>query len=463
MKKKKKVVLIIIVTCIVLGFVINIFPYISIFIKGLTYSEPENDVLSFENLSDTTFITNEYSGATKLTIKNSQINDLGFMKLNGLNAVTFENCTYTGEPVEINQYYTDMIFNCCEADFINSFRNIEVNNLLFSRTETEDLTEIASNFKNVNFLGLHLCTIKSMNGIQDFTSLKELVLYGIYSNDISLIENVTSLDALSMRYLIADDISFIKNMNISSLVLDNLHRLGNLDFITEMNSLSKIEIFGCEMACTEKLNSHLNELKNNTSYEINFDENSVETQRKIRNLSKEIVNNGMSNYEKVHAVVSYVCDLISYDMNIAMYQVYGEIDENTNKDSVKESTSQYDKFGLENALNGVGMCLNYTEITTALLNEIGINTYSIVGANHIWNLVEIDDKYLWIDVTAIDCNFEAYESIDKNPMYLAPITDPIFISNNYLFNIPPQIYDDANYAFSLLKEHAKEKEENSVL
>ncbi len=454
---KKKIILGIVAICVVIGIVICIFPYVKYFFEDLLYKSQftsQETEFTFEDINDTTFIEKDCYNALKLTIKNSEINDLDFMNLPYLRIVNFENCTYTGEPIDINNnYFSFITFDYCDYDFIKNFENAEVTNLQILRTELNDLTYIAENFKNINFLTLYLSNVKSMKGIQNITTLETLNLYGVFSEDIWLIKNLTNLKELRFSYLSVDDISFIKDMPLTVLSLDNLHRLRNLDFITEMPTLKEIEIYGCEMACSEELITRLNEMKNNSTNVINFEEDTVRIQKEIYNLVNTLVTDSMTDREKIEKTVTYVCDLMTYDSRVMMNELLKESGEDAEDDSVAAIISQYNRFALRNALNGNGVCLNYTALISALLNEMGINTYSINNANHIWNLVEIDGEYLWLDVTSIDTSSIQYESLEKNPSYLAPITDPNFVSQ--LFSFPLEIYDEVYYAFQLSKEMLK--------
>ena len=464
-KTKKRIILTVAIACVVIYFFVNIFPHIYIqFFSGKNHLSGDSSTinLSFEDLTDTSFIAKEHHDVEELTIKHSSINDLSFMNISTLRSITFENCTFNGKPVDFDKSYTAIYFNCCEYDFIKNFEDIDVKYVGIVRSELENLSFIFENFHNMTDLAISLSTIKSFQGIKDIPTLEAMGLYGIFNEDISEIAKLKSLKSLSLNYLTTSDISFIRQMNIESLTLDNLHSIRDIDFITEMPKLTNIQINSCEMAYSEKLVNHLSEMKNNTSNSIIFNEEDLQIKERIHSLTESLVDNSMSDREKVIAAISYICNLMSYDMRIVPSEggfINPEYDENVLSE---ELVSQYNNYGLKSALDGKGVCLNYAEITTVLLNKMGITAYSITNGVHIWNLVQIDDEYFWIDVTSIDSGLIEYDNINDHPDFLAPLDSYSFLSRNFLFNIPPQIYDETHSLYGYLKEDQKKLSENAL-
>jgi hypothetical protein len=96
----------------------------------------------------------------------------------------------------------------------------------------------------------------------------------------------------------------------------------------------------------------------------------------------------MSDYEKEVAVHNYICSTL-------VYQDKGEND--------LESYSITSAYGL---LNGRANCQGYTDAFYMFMNMLGIDcekvSGSAEGAAHAWNVVEIDSRWYYCDVTFDD-------------------------------------------------------------
>ena len=102
-----------------------------------------------------------------------------------------------------------------------------------------------------------------------------------------------------------------------------------------------------------------------------------------------------------------------------------------------------------------GVCSNYTELESVLLNKLGIYAVTINGftdrkdelnSYHSWNLVYLNDKWYIIDPVYLDL-YDSSDAIEKDlsvEYYMKEVTRD-FLSNhiayyNYL-NIPTDFYN----------------------
>ena len=110
----------------------------------------------------------------------------------------------------------------------------------------------------------------------------------------------------------------------------------------------------------------------------------VET--KLNEIIKSIVTDNMSNYEKTLKIHDWICDNITY----------GEI-KNDGDQEIYGALSTY-----------TARCAGYAKLFTCLLDKVGIESYVISGdaidsngdtIAHAWNLVNIDGKNYYFDIT----------------------------------------------------------------
>lgn len=115
--------------------------------------------------------------------------------------------------------------------------------------------------------------------------------------------------------------------------------------------------------------------------------NQVAVRLKRDEIIAEIMNNSMSDYEKIKAAHDYIIDNSKYDCNI--YDDYEYKDES------------YTAYG--NLVLGVGVCEGYAKSLKYLLDKVGIENLIVIGSTkdhkHAWNLVMIDGEYYHIDLT----------------------------------------------------------------
>lgn len=126
-------------------------------------------------------------------------------------------------------------------------------------------------------------------------------------------------------------------------------------------------------------------------FEVSFDDNGHGGKKKRKEYEKLmktwLINLDLedkSDVERVRTIVDLICDKIEY-----------------------HDTGVY--VGPYTALDGVGVCANYTQLTSSLLDAIGIDAFDEEGYIdpskkdlHAWNVVKIHNRWYDLDTTWID-------------------------------------------------------------
>ena len=107
---------------------------------------------------------------------------------------------------------------------------------------------------------------------------------------------------------------------------------------------------------------------------------------KINRILQSLDLDGKSDYEKISAIYSYVCQHVTYDSK------------HDADDSYKLKYTAYAA-----AINGTSVCQGYSVLLYRLLLEEGIDCRFISGTangeNHSWNIVKLGGKYYNLDAT----------------------------------------------------------------
>ena len=101
----------------------------------------------------------------------------------------------------------------------------------------------------------------------------------------------------------------------------------------------------------------------------------------------QIIQDNMSQYEKVKAVHDYIVNNTQYDKRHYTDEII--------------PNESYTVYGV--LFEGIAVCEGYAKTMKYFLDEIGIETKIVIGTangeNHAWNIVKIDGDYYHIDTT----------------------------------------------------------------
>ncbi len=110
--------------------------------------------------------------------------------------------------------------------------------------------------------------------------------------------------------------------------------------------------------------------------------------KKIKGIESNIITNNMDNKEKIKAVHDYIINNTKYDEE----KEYTEI--NGIKNYKNKSNIAYGPL-----INSKAICGGYTDAMSIILYDLGIYNFKISNDNHVWNVINIDDKWLNTDLT----------------------------------------------------------------
>ena len=108
-----------------------------------------------------------------------------------------------------------------------------------------------------------------------------------------------------------------------------------------------------------------------------------ETNKIVDKVLKEKTNDKMDNKKKIKAIHDYIINNGKYATD----------------DYRKKNPDQSYNKAIDILKNKYGLCGAYSDSMAIFLNELGIDNYKITSESHIWNLVNIDKKWLHLDLT----------------------------------------------------------------
>ena len=109
--------------------------------------------------------------------------------------------------------------------------------------------------------------------------------------------------------------------------------------------------------------------------------------KEVNTIYDKIINQNMSDYEKIKKVHDYIINNTKYDQE-------KEKDPLNQNKYLHKSNMAYGPL-----LNGIALCGGYTDAMALFLEKMGINNYRISSVNHIWNLVYINNEWKHLDLT----------------------------------------------------------------
>lgn len=115
--------------------------------------------------------------------------------------------------------------------------------------------------------------------------------------------------------------------------------------------------------------------------------NKAALSKEIDRVLEQIIKPGFTNFDKVKAIHDYLVSTVAYD--------YRYLQKNT------IPVDSYTAYG--SLLKGVAVCEGYTKAAQLLFNRLGIENYYVDGygngAQHSWNLVNLNGQYYFMDIT----------------------------------------------------------------
>lgn len=147
---------------------------------------------------------------------------------------------------------------------------------------------------------------------------------------------------------------------------------------------------------------------------------------KVKELIASLIDDTMSEREKIKAIHDYIVQNTKYDSNRSDYNVVNY-----------ESNTAY---GL--LFENYAICSGYSDTMQLFLNKLNIPNIKIASENHIWNLVYIEDSWLHLDLTWDDPVLEdGREIIDYS--YFLINTEELYNKKDNQHYFDENIYKEA--------------------
>lgn len=147
----------------------------------------------------------------------------------------------------------------------------------------------------------------------------------------------------------------------------------------------------------------------------------------IEKFIKENINDNLSINDKIKLFHDYIINNTKFDTAI----------ENSND---RLNSTSYTAYGL--LINHLAICGGYTDTMSIYLDKLNIPNYRISTEEHVWNLVNINNNWLNLDVTWDDPVTSDNSDVLIYDYYLIS-TDELFKKDSKQHNFNQNIYKEA--------------------
>ncbi len=138
----------------------------------------------------------------------------------------------------------------------------------------------------------------------------------------------------------------------------------------------------------------------------------------------ESVPSGMSEYEREKYVHDFIIEKCEYDESLVDVEIVPD-----------DKASAFDCYGV--MVEGVAVCEGYARTFGLLLNALGVRCINVIGESegelHMWNAVELDGDYYYVDATWDDKDdgafkYDYFNISEKQLLYdheFSPLSDEL--------------------------------------
>ena len=289
---------------------------------------------------------------------------------------------------------------------LDSLYGFNFNNVLsinLSNFTMDDLQELKK-FKNLMYLSLSNSVIEDSTFLKDNKSLCSLSLYNCKLDDLtclkdSLVNNIDISNCCITNDLVQyfpdslvnlrlfkegviNDLSLLPSVckNIKNISLIYCSGIVDFSFIKELKELESLDAKETP-ACTEDILEYIR----NNDISTNLNNEDVLINERLMDILNSIISDDMSDRDKVREICLYIkhnIDKVIFDNNASIHKPLNTVLEN------KECTY---------------IAISY--FMNSLFNLANINSYDIIGKFNSWNLIEVDDKYYYINMSKSNLSF----------------------------------------------------------
>lgn len=393
------------------AFLLSVILLTQCFLFPAKAFELEKDELYVvDNLSDFFELEKDCS-PQKVKLKGISSDEPLHISSDSINTLEFEECNFSSTDIVLPETVSTLKLTRTEFKKYDFIKNSTLQELDLTGERFNDLSFIPDTLYSI---GLYQSNIPSLKGIEKCKTLYFVEIYDVNIESIENLRNLKSISTLVLCGTFIDDISPVENLPLNYLDVSSSTRIRSLEPITNIETLETFYAYNCEMALTQKV---VDFVQNHGFTECAANAEGLDYQLQVKEIAEKIIKNDMTEDEKIYAVTKYVVEHMEFD------------------DKFYEDDSwalELNRNGLKYALNGIGVCKNYTTLEGALLRLAGIDNYDIISEDHIWNAVRKGNRYYGIDATFIDSfgdiemendeNYmEPYESFEKTHIgYVKP-------------------------------------------
>lgn len=158
----------------------------------------------------------------------------------------------------------------------------------------------------------------------------------------------------------------------------------------------------------------------------------AELQAKVDEIYNEIMQDDMTDSDKVKAAHDYIINRTVYDEERS-----NEIKSGVGSDRIHTSNTAYGPLFI-----GKAICGGYTDAMALFLDKIGLPNFKIASENHIWNVVYIDGQWKHLDLTWDDPVVDTGENILTYNYFLIS-TDDLKKKNEAQHQFDKSIFQEA--------------------
>ena len=277
----------------------------------------------------------------------------------------------------------------------------------------------------------------------------------IYKVYMRLFDNVSySITPLEKnKYYKEQDYKYVKITD--KFVPENKQDILNIYYTVVNSGMDHFTFY-----CDDKYVTCLSDMENiaNDQTTISTINNFVHPYNSFNTVETEIDSRGIINLTINHVYSEEMKILINYKIDEIYKEVYK--DSNSLEDNIKAfhdyiiNHTEYDKeradskivkYKSDNAygvlIEGIGLCGGYTDTMALFLDKLNVKNYKVSTNNHTWNRVNVNDKWLHLDLTWDDPISEDGKNVLDHNYFLITTSELKNIEKNE-HNYDANIYDN---------------------
>lgn len=328
----------------------------------------------------------QYNGFdSEITIPNDvrKIENKTFYRCNFLTKIMIPNTV-----IEIGEY---AFADCYDLEFVKfSEKLVSIGKYAFANTKVREI-EVPESVTKIEDGVFYGCSfLESVLIFANINKINRLMFYKCYPlskviipNDITKIEEYAFADCYELKDIkLPENLSFIGKYAFANTKL----KQERIDF-KENCFIEDTAFYGCEDSEEEYLES-VAKSEAFLAQKINPWQFIDVQSEQILKLSKEIVGNLKTDYEKARAISEWIVKHIKYD-------------------DYRKTDRKFSSVALEPEdvlARGCTVCEGYARLTKALLCAIHIPTLHMIGhlkgqesVWHAWNVSFVDGHWIWLD------------------------------------------------------------------